>query len=297
MIAENVQTQASINWLGSLAAFSNIALLILTFISVKYAYQVYIHQKDRAKKDASCSLAKCFADYIIDQITFISNCLRASECTNIIEEIFPINSLILFDEGELYELTKNNKENFEKLKLKMDSMDPVCIAQAMLIDAKTFQEAKQIRDHIGLMMLDDTSMITKAAQKLGERELGLLREEKQLLESFYAFKYDSVLTELQNRLEWFALTCRYGLADEEMIYQSLHTVFLHTVWSVSYYISIRNVNADDKLYTNIIWLFNHWRNRSIEIKEGIKSNEQAAEEQLKKVKRGSSTGYAGKSLD
>ena len=87
------------------------------------------------------------------------------------------------------------------------------------------------------------------------------------------------VTRLLNNLEWFAMSCRYGLADEKMLYQSLHQTFLSHIWLLYFYICKSNFNNEDKLYTNIIWLFNLWKDRlrSIQL-QTLKSKEAAVQE-------------------
>ena len=63
------------------------------------------------------------------------------------------------------------------------------------------------------------------------------------------------------------MNCRYGLADEELIYQSLHQVFLSTVLMLYPIICESNTSNEDKHYTSIIWLFVKWRDRLIGIKQ------------------------------
>lgn len=70
---------------------------------------------------------------------------------------------------------------------------------------------------------------------------------------------------LLNNLELFSMSCRYGLADEAMLYQPLHGSFLSYMWLFSFYISTKNLRVENKMFTNSIWLFNLWKNRLEEI--------------------------------
>ena len=43
------------------------ALLLVTIISVICAFKAYYHQKERAKKDAACQLARVYANEVLTQ--------------------------------------------------------------------------------------------------------------------------------------------------------------------------------------------------------------------------------------
>ena len=52
-----------------------------------------------------------------------------------------------------------------------------------------------------------------------------------------------------------------GLADESVVYQSLHQVYLSSVKLFHFEISMRNKEGSkDKYYCNIIELYNEWSN-------------------------------------
>lgn len=86
------------------------------------------------------------------------------------------------------------------------------------------------------------------------------------------------------------MSCRYGLADEEMLYQSLHQTYISQVRLLYFYICVNNTTNEDNVYTNLIWLFNVWKTRLKEIQENklarqAKAKERASilEEQLREA--------------
>ena len=80
-----------------------------------------------------------------------------------------------------------------------------------------------------------------------------------------------------NRLEWFSMNFTSGLADEEVVYQSLHQVYLNSIKLFHFEISIRNKNgAKDKYYCNIIELYNDWAGHYHEALETEKALEKMA---------------------
>lgn len=68
----------------------------------------------------------------------------------------------------------------------------------------------------------------------------------------------NMLTETANNLEYFALHFRHNTADESSIYQSIHKSYLEIVQTLYYYMSNSNIDASDKVYTNVSWLYNNW---------------------------------------
>lgn len=89
---------------------------------------------------------------------------------------------------------------------------------------------------------------------------------------------------LLNDLEWFSMQCRYGVADEKLLYQSLHQTFLAEVQLLYLRISIINTESEDKYYTNIIWLFTKWRKRLIKYREKNQRARERANREIEKVK-------------
>ena len=101
---------------------------------------------------------------------------------------------------------------------------------------------------------------------------------------FLQVDFNQEISGLLNELEWFAMNCKYGLADEGLLYQSLHQTFLSTVWMLYFFISSRNENNADKLYTNLCWLFIKWRDRLMEIMDNSEAEKRAYIDKANAVK-------------
>lgn len=61
-----------------------------------------------------------------------------------------------------------------------------------------------------------------------------------------------------NNMEYFALHFKHNTADESVVYQSLHQSYLEIVRFFYYYIANNNEHSTEKLYTNVIWLYEKW---------------------------------------
>lgn len=238
----------------SFSALCDVLMLIVTIISVVYAYRAYQHQKDRCKKETACNLAKYYASNIIDKYGDIEYVFNTSGISKIIRDIFPLNKLQEFDKDELDRLFQEASLPVKDFEEKLHNIDPMSILGAQMSRACTPEER--------------TNMITSYT-KLDDDG-----KPKVVNELYLRVDFEREISGLLNELEWFAMNCRYGLADEELMYQSLHKTYISTVWMLYYYISHRNENNEDKLYTNLVWLFIKWRDRLSMIKQKTEAKRQ-----------------------
>lgn len=204
-VASNVQVSIIDQQTLYLSLFScviNFLLLLITCLSVYYAYRAYQHQKQRAFKDTACNIAKVYVQEIIENYDDIINAFEAYGLATKIKNTIQYEYLHDFDQYEMmFVLTSQNIDYFSFEK-----------------------EMSQVDDKL----MKDIRMIL-------------------------------------NNLELFAMSCRYELADEKMIYKPLHDSFLSYMWLFSFYICKLNVNKGNKMFTNAIWLFNLWKERLIAI--------------------------------
>ena len=99
-----------------------------------------------------------------------------------------------------------------------------------------------------LASLKEESIVSKAVEGHDDKIARLLKK-SQLTDA---------ITEVLNKMEYFAMNLYSGIADESVVYQSLHQTFLSHVHALYYWISYRNVSNSCKFYTNIIWLHEQW---------------------------------------
>ena len=257
MICTNTVNCASIpEWISAIV---NVLLLILTAASVFYAYKAYNHQKERSKKEAACELAKYYAKNIIDKYADISVVFETAGITEMIRKAFPLRKLEEFDKEELLRFLEKAGISIQDLESKLNNIDPMAIFRARV--SRACSEEERDRAFNSYTKLDE------------QGKLQIVNGQ------FLQSDFDNEVYGLLNELEWFAMNCKYGLADEELLYQSLHQTFLSTVWMLYFSISKRNVGNEDKLYTNLSWLFLKWRNRLVKITD----NNEAAKQQLLKM--------------
>ena len=223
---------------------SSFFMLILTAVSVLCAYLAYQHQKKRAKKDAACDLAREYADTILLEDQIVLTIFSKTGLGAFIKETFPMNKLKKFTKLEMEKLADDSDVTPEDLKKKMENIDPKILLEVMQRGEPSYQER---------LLMQDIFSEPEPDESTGNF---IIKNQPELQAKFIT----QVLC-LANKLEWFSMKCRYGLADEKLLYQSLHQTFLSMVWRLYYYISLRNIDINDKYYTNTIWLFKKWHKR------------------------------------
>lgn len=255
-------------------------LLLVTIISVVCAFKAYYHQKERAKKDAACQLARVYADEVLPQYQIVVGVLTKSELLDFIKRVFPMDNLCSFNFQEMMSFSMAAEINRNELISKMETFNPLDI-----LDVLTGSTSSVVDRNV---LNAEYSIINEETRERIPRNPLFLQDQ-----------FMDTISHLLNTLEWFSMNCRYGLADEELLYQSLHQTFLSTVWMLYYFISKNNFNNEDKYFTNIIWLFKKWKERLSEQTLSAALEKQAAIVSMQTAKEkydNAGNNYAGKAL-
>lgn len=237
--------------------------IVLTFlvaiVSAIYAIKSYNKQQARAKKEAACDLAKKYADEFIPRFQYVTNVMAWVGLLDFGKKAFPLDDIAHFDEDEMNKI-------LEKRKIKRAEADFFYTA----IDAKAIYESALYN----CSAMIDTEILKGSANFSSDEVFQLNKNQENFLRS----SFNSEITTLLNWLEWFSMKARYGVVDEEVIFQSLHQTFISAVWQFYYYIAKSNKNVPgDKFYTNIMWLFSMWLNRMDKIKTKAEENRKRAQ--------------------
>ena len=87
-------------------------------------------------------------------------------------------------------------------------------------------------------------------------------EEIQINTSAVLRRYGNcIVSEVLNRLEYFAMHFEHNTADETVVYQSLHQTYINLIQLLYFEISCKNSKGHKKYYTNVIGLYNKWFER------------------------------------
>lgn len=94
--------------------------------------------------------------------------------------------------------------------------------------------------------------------------------------------YRSRFVEFLNTLEYFSMAFIQNVADDDVVYQSLHQTFLAMVKYFYFFIAFSNKNVENKYYTNISELYKLWLKREQKFKNKVKKVSNKMARQKKK---------------
>lgn len=234
-------------------------------------------QKDNIRREKALEMASYFMTLLEKEITVISSIL----------EQFDINKWLAGKEYSDFEFFDND-EVTKKLKITLDDIEKMYSGidnKKLSIIANTYLLSNDLNtDEIKKILLFDSlewskeKLIESLTTKIDEiddnqnEKLKIMSNEilmemaiyRQMLENYYI----KTRTNLLNKLEYFAMYFNCNLADEKVVYQSLHQVYLSIVEELYCFIAYKN-NSDgkDKFYTNLIDLYNIWAKRDDEYKK------------------------------
>lgn len=67
-----------------------------------------------------------------------------------------------------------------------------------------------------------------------------------------------IVNDLLNDMEYFSMHFTHGVADESVVYQSLHQTYVECVQLLYYNIAINNKTDGTQYYTNVVELYRIW---------------------------------------
>lgn len=255
---------------GKVASLTvDLILLVVAIVSAICAFKSYRTQKEREKKAAACNLAKFYADDILEDVEFITRVFVISDLKKYIESNFSPQDFKNFDKDELLTTLKKLSLSFEDVSSRFAKIDPQHILQCKIYLEKNVQQRGAIIDAYTIPRKSDNS---KKCYDI-------------INPSFLQDEISDVISKLLNKLEWFSMNCKYGVADEKLIYQSLHQTFFSTIWMLYFYICRVNDSNEDKFYTNIIWLFDLWFERFCKITSQAEAEKNKAAAKLAKAQK------------
>jgi len=122
----------------------------------------------------------------------------------------------------------------------------------------------------------------------GRRIEFYLPEDNENLAKFISYEracmvFEEMMICTLNKLEWFSMAFTTGLADETVVYQSLHQSFLNVVKLLYFKIASCNENIYDKYYVNTIGLFHIWSSRQQEAQEEVRKMEEEKAQAIQMV--------------
>lgn len=207
-------------------------MAMTALVSAIIAFTSYFYSRVRLKNEKACELAKYYADHIIWKMSAVETILNDFVKYPSLDVSQTTDKLYFTYDEARGKLKKQGikTEDFDK---DISGLNNKYLQYLLKYHFKTqeyFNFSKLVQD------IDNVS-IDNAANDL--------------------------IYDLLNEMEWFSMNFTYGVAAEDLVYQSLHKTFLSNVAVLYYKISSMNKTPDAMLFTNIIKLFNDWRQREI----------------------------------
>ncbi len=265
----------------------NLGTLVTTIIGLRFIYkQLKLARKDYEakftyqKREKATEMAKEFEQFVVN-CTFITNLLEMTSLTKILSSLkINDNDKLIFEEF--------NQNEMEEI-LKQDKIEQVLKENKIKKDIDVFEEIYKIDYPVIAMMAQDFFKdseykkenidylyLFNGFKEFSEKEINKKDSEdikakinynKSLL--YFKKKLDYDIKEMYfknlNKLEYIAMNFVSDIADDEIVYNSLHQLFFSYVELNYFYIAALNSNGKkDKFYMNIIELYKKWKNKYIE---------------------------------
>lgn len=206
---------------------------IITSISVCVALAAYINQRKQVRKQNAYKVAAKYAEDIIPRSRYINSILQQ---TGLKEYISVFIGFEKFTVTELNDFLKKVKCTSDDFKDKLNTINNQMLEIAFLHSGCS-----------GTIVSNHNSL--KEAVNCSPNNIGI---------AFYKFILDFL-----NDMESMAMLFHYNIADEKLVYQTLHQTFLKNIENWYFFISDENRIDEDRYFRNIIWLYQLWHNRKV----------------------------------
>lgn len=202
-----------------------------------------INRYNNEKVQKAIDMAEYYKDAILTKYTLLKDVFEGTKLKNIICKV-KICDMKEFDQYELKDLF--DEDTIEDIKNKLSSEDCADI----------------ILESIQKRGFKDTNIIIDEVLKKREQNKAykLSKDEIKEIKVVYTNK---VINETLNRLEFFSMNFTHGTADESVVFASLSPTFLEIVQLLYYNIAINN-NERAHFFSNVIRLFNIWKDKTEE---------------------------------
>ena len=239
---------------NNLETIITLCSLLFVAIQTRTLSRTYKYNCSWQEKEKAAELAYMYKENILPNVNYIS---AVQKDTGIMELLGNINldSIATFNQTELFRLTNTDIEKHITEKQYKNENITLLITYRQI-----FKQIcnKKMHDINPLLIEKWIAAEGKEKDKDG-KEIKIQDEEKAaLLDALWREFFDIVSNAL-NDLEFFSMNFISGVADDSIVFPSLHQTYLTLVQLLYYYIAIQNKNEKDKFYTNVIELFEKWR--------------------------------------
>lgn len=236
---------------------SQIIGIFVAIVGVIISVRQYVHtsnneivkfKNDQVQK--AIDLAEYYKDNILCNMYMINQVYYLTGIKDIVDKIKK-SDMKNFDKHELDEILSVSEK--EKLKEIMQSEEFYSVVAAVCRDYNiNVLDTVIQRDQDGNIILDNNGQPKKYVEVNKNKVIDLFM--------------NRIVSETLNNLEYFSMHFTYNTANDTVVYQSLHKTYLDVVQLLYYNIAINNDKGADRLFTNVIELYNIWQERSQDAK-------------------------------
>lgn len=216
---------------------------IVAVISATIALIAYLYQRNEKKKHKAHEMAERYACCLIPRLRMIGYILEEIGARKYTRKI---TSMIRFDNSELNKHLQDlgiSSQDFRDLMKNVDKD---------IIERSIAKAGYNIPELWGYTIIDGQAEV----QKL----------------ELYQIWFEKMVINFLNELESMAMLFRYNVADEKIVYQSMHQIYLKHMANWYYFISCDNYTDESRYYDNLIWLYHKWNARKVKQTKRFKQN-------------------------
>lgn len=232
--------------------------------------------KDNVKRDKAIEFAKQYADLLSSEFGFCYGYLSNIIPTDYNKKV-SLQSIKHFDKQEMQDLLKQ-----EEIKAIIDSCTKPSKKQMSILSEMYIAQNELPEDEISIIRFldycgweiekEEVELLKKEIRgvELDELEKTYLDAIKEKMKKINYFKtkiiryLNNSRVNSLNKLEYMCMYFYTNMADDDIVYRSLHQSFLSTITLLYVFIANLNETSSNKYYTNIIFLFNRWKRRYIQ---------------------------------
>lgn len=246
--------------------FANIAIILtmfFTIVQLNRAVKEYKVKNQTEEAKESIELTKYYMDNILDDIGLIRNSYKEVG----LEEIFKKINYSMISEFDIDELNDIfSVAQIKEIENKLEKIN-------MEVYKKIIHNTKKTKEEIAatIQSFEDKNL------HVTDQPINISR--------LNAINVKTAKNNVLNELEYFSMKFNVNIADEELVYQSLHQTYLSVVKLLYYDICNLNKKDKDKYYVNIILLYNKWSKRYAEASAREKSYKDSLIKKPKKIKK------------
>lgn len=233
-----------------------VALFSLLFVAIQTQTlsRTYKYNCNWQEKEKAAELAYMYKNNILPSVNYISSVQKATGIMELLRNI-NLDSITNFNQEELHRLTSADIEKNVVVAWSKDENITLLITHRQI-----FKQTcnKRMHDINPFLMRKWIEAKNNVRDKNG-KEITIQSEEKAALLEALRREFFDVVSNTLNDLEFFSMNFVSGVADDSVVFPSLHQTYLTLVQLLYYYIAVQNKNEKDKFYTNVIELFEKWR--------------------------------------